>query len=489
MSLRRKAVKGVWWSLIKNFGVKSSSFIVLLFLVRLLDPEDFGLVALAGMSVRFVQIFVGNGLSQAIVQRKNLEPEHLDTAFWVNIGIGVVLTVVMILSAGQIAEILKQPALAPIISVISLSIIFGALSQVQTSILKRTLAFRALAIRSLAAEPIGGVVAVAMALNGFGVWSLVARELTTSVVSLLILWRFSDWRPGLKVSWQHFKDLFSFGISMLGTSLVAFISKQADVAVIGYFLGPAALGYYNVAYRLFRMLNQSIGKTINNVAWPVFSRLQDNTDRLRNAFYESSQVLCLMAWPVFLGLFMLAPDIVPVIFGEKWNPSIPVVQVLAFVGLLQTIMKLNGSVIVGVGKPHWRLGFITVTAVLNVIGFLIAVSWGIVAVAITYAIVGYLLAPVSIWMVRRLIGIEVLPYLRLQTAPVVGTTVMLIIVIGIKQLTEGTLGQIYEPILFIAAAISTYIISIYVLYPSVFNQVTGLIKDLRSAKRLKKSRA
>ena len=478
--LREKTIKGVIWSAFQNVVSPLISFVIFFILARLLDPAAFGLLALSSVVISFMQLFLSGGFATAIVQRKSLEPQHLDTAFWVSTSIAVILITLIISTAGFIGELFKEPDLEPIIQWLSIMLLLEALTQVQIAQLRRKMAFRSLAIRSLIAEPIGGVIGVWMAWSGFGVWSLVARSLVTSLCKLLILWLSSDWRPGFQVSRKHFDDMFYFGASMVGTNFVNFLGRRSDTLLIGYFLGTTSLGYYNVGYRLLMMMTIMIGGTVNNVAWPLFSRLQNDLPRLRDVFYTATRLVSLLAWPVFLGIIAIAPDMVPVVFGEKWVPSIPVLQILSLIGLLRSIFLFNDSIIVSVGKPHWRMFLQIAIAVFNVLAFFLVVSWGIVAISAVYVIVLYMFAPMSLWMVNRLIGIKVGTYWRQHIVPVFASGVMVIIILVIQRwFGDVWNGSIFLGLLIVSGGL-TYVLTVYLVSPSIFAQVITLVKDIRS---------
>ena len=157
--------------------------------------------------------------------------------------------------------------------------------------------------------------------------------------------------------------------------------RRSDDVLIGYFLGPTLLGFYTIGYQLLLTIIKLVTEVSNSVAFPAFSRIQHKPERMRDAFYQVTQYTSLFAFPVFIGLAALAPELVPALFGEKWAPSIPVMQVLALIGVLQSVLFFNGSVIKASGKPSWQLGIMLLNALCSVIGFLLAVRWGIVAVA------------------------------------------------------------------------------------------------------------
>ncbi|HCF29685.1 MAG TPA: flippase [Cyanobacteria bacterium UBA11049] len=471
MNLRQKAAKGVAWSAIENWGNQAIYFVLFLVLARLLPPEAFGLVSLAGVFISFMMVFADQGISDAIVQRQELEPEHLDTAFWTNLGVSALLTIFSIAAAPSVSNLFHQPSLTPILTWLSLSFLGSGLSSVQQSLLRRQFAFRALAVRSLLAISLGGIVGVSMAYLGWGVWSLVGQQLVGRLVAVITLWWASDWRPGLRISTKHFKDLFSFGMNMLGSSILAFFSIRSDDFLIGYFLGPVALGYYTIAYRLLIAMTQMLSATTRQVALPIFSKLQQQTEQLRQAFLNATQLLSLFVFPASLGLVALAPEVVRSLFGEQWIPSVPVMQILALSVITQIVGTLGGIILVAAGKPDWGLKMILLNTVGNVIGFAIAVRWGIVAVAASFVIRDYLLQPVLFWLVYKLTGIKFFTYIRQFVVPLVGSLMMVISILGAKYFLSNLLNSQALLATCMALGAFIYIVTILLIAPKIFWQV------------------
>jgi PST family polysaccharide transporter len=434
MSLREKAAQGVLWSVIQRWGREGISFLVLAVLSRLLAPEAFGLVAMAFVFTDFAHVFMDQGFTAAIVQRDDLEKAHLDTAFWVSVSTGLLFMLGGIAGSELIAALFREPELGSVVRWLSLVFLLDSLSSTQMAILQRELAFKSLALRSLAAKTTGGIVGVVLAFQGFGVWSLVAQKLAGGAMGVVVLWRTSDWRPGFKMSLRHYKELFRFGIAVVGNNLLKTFTRKADHFVIGYFLGSTLLGFYTVGYRLLRVIMRVVTGIINAVAFPAFSRLQENPERMRRAFYKVTQYTSLLSFPVFLGLAALAPEVVPAIFGDKWAASVPVLQVLAFTGVLESVSVFNGTVMRASGRPAWQFGIALLTAVFSLIGYAIAVRWGIVAVAASFVIVSYLLAPVSYVAVRRLIQIDFRTYARQFALPGAASLLMVFGVLGLKSM-------------------------------------------------------
>lgn len=487
MSLRQNAVKGVVWSAITGWGRQAIAFIVFFLLARLLGPETFGLIAMASVFMAFIQVFADQGFTEALIQRHQLDREHLDTAFWTNLGIGLLITVFCVGTAGSIADLFKQPELTSIIRWLSLSFLLRSLSSVQEAIFRRDLAFKILAIRSLVAVVIGGMVGVTMAFMGYGVWSLVGQQIVNSLVQILVLWWSSDWRPGFKVSASHFKDLFSFGLNVVGMNVLDFINSRADDFLIGYFLGSVALGYYSVAYRIMTIVIDLLTNVINQVAIPAFSRLQKEPERLRNAFYTVTKLTSLVSFPIFLGMAALAPELIRALVGSKWLPSIPVIQVLAFIGLLHSVYYFNATVIMAMGKPSWKLFINFTNSIANLISFTIAVQWGIVAVAAAFVIRGYVLSPIEIWVVWRLIRVNAFTYLSNYIAPLTGSLVMTAAILGIKYFFSSFLNLYILIAVCMGIGSLVYGLTVFLMAPTLFRQVLDLAQSASLFKMEKKT--
>ena len=473
-SLRNKAIKGFFWSAVENWGTQATQFLTFLILARLLAPEYFGLISLANIFIHFIHALIGSGFNTAIIQRKDLEPEHLDTAFWSNLGIGILLTVIGLISADLVAQFFSQPNLTPIIQLLSFNILLSSLGGIQDTILRRDLNFQGLALRSLGANVSGSVVGITMALLGFGVWSLVCQTLIVNTIGTILLWRLCCWQPRLRFSRKHFQDLFSFGINVVGMGIVFFFSRRGDDFVIGYFLGPVALGYYTVAYKLLLTITQVLIGTIEKVSLPTFSKLQSEPEKLREAFYTATKLVSFVALPIFFGMTTLAPEIVPALFGEQWIPSIPVMQILAFVGIIQSALPFSGTLITAMGKPNWQLGILIMNTSLRISAFIVAVRWGIVGVAIALVTASYITAPVSLWIVRKLVKISVKVYLSNYVSSLLASLTMVLSLLGIKHFLDNVADVKILLSVYVVFGIFVYIATMIIIAPKLMVQLRDL---------------
>lgn len=432
MSLRQRAVDAVIWAGIRNWGSQAANFFVFLVLARLLAPEAFGLVAYASVLLALGQVLANQGFALAIVQREAIEVEHIDTAFWTGIGLSVALTTSIITLAEPIADLAGEPQLAPLLPWLSLSLLLGAMSSVHAALLQRELQYRPLALRTLLATTAGGMAGVVAAISGLGVWSLVIQQLTYGSAAMLVLWTSSSWRPGFRVSSSHFRELFDFGILIVGSNLARFFAMRSDRLMIGYLLGPTELGIYVIAFRMIQSLIEFVNMTLRQVAMPVFARMQGDLDRMRQAFYSATRVTSLVSFPTFVGVAAISPILVPALFGDQWEASVPIMGILAFHGIIHSI-QYNGAVMVAMGKPAWSLAESLASSLITVVGILIAVRWGITGVAAVVVLRGYLVYPGTLLAVRSLIQVRVPELLGGYVAPTLGSIAVALIATGISS--------------------------------------------------------
>lgn len=432
VGLRRQAARGVFWTAAGNWGYQLSTLVVFAILSRLLTPEAFGLVALSSVFVTVLKLVGEQGMADALVQREHLDGEHLDTAFWMSATMGSVLSAVLIMTSGSLARLVNEPDVAPILAWMSLALFLAGFSNVQRAILSRELRFASLTVRTLSSVVVGGIVGVVAALSGFGVWSLVAQLITMELVGVIALWSASDWRPSLRFSRRHFRELFTFGSSVLGFRILRFSERHVDNLMVGSLLGATALGFYVVGYRLLNLIINITTSVIGNVAFPVFSRMQQDAEQVRKAYYKAIRLTSIVAFPAFAGLMILAPEVTRLAFGTQWDASVPVMRVLAVAGLAQSVLFINGIVLKSLGRPGRRLAIMAVSVLLLVGGFAVAVQWGIVAVAFAVVAVTYLLAPVWLRATDRVIGLGAGRYVSQVGPPLLVSIAMALVVQGLK---------------------------------------------------------
>jgi PST family polysaccharide transporter len=404
--------RGLTWTIAELWGRQGLNLLVFIVLARLLVPADFGLVALASVFVALAQVVVDQGLGDALIQRRQITRSHVDTAFWVALVTGAALTLIGLATAGPIATLLSEPALAPILRVLSLTFVLSAFTSIQVALLRRELAFRTLALRTLAGAMGGGAIGIAMAASGLGAWALVGQLVGSAALSAAMLWWVSPWRPGRQASWRHFRELFTFGLHIVGSDLLTFLSRHTDNFLIGVFLGPVPLGLYAVGYRLLDVSQTILINIARKIAFPAFSRLQGDRERMRRAHLRVTRVAGLIIVPAYVGLALTAPELTILVFGGRWSESGSVAAILFLIGPVLSLQAFNTSLMNATGHPEIVFRFRLLSTATNVVGFAIAVPFGIYWVAAAFVIRAYALLPLNLYWMRKYAGVPIGTYLR-----------------------------------------------------------------------------
>jgi PST family polysaccharide transporter len=414
------AVSGIAWQGLIGLAIRVLRALVFLALARLLVPEAFGLVALATVFTTILMHLTGGGFSQALIRQPCLTRAHLDTAFHTNIAVGLVLGSALALGSGTISGWLGEPRLQPVLLGLSVMPVLAGVSSVPEGLLSREMQFRSLSIRHLFATGTSTTVALVLAFAGAGVWALVAQTVLEAVVSCTALWLTArkSYRPGLRVTRQALGDLTGYGIKVVGHDLTSMVSSRADDLIIGATLGARSLGVYSVAYRLLTLLQETLQGVVSGVAFPLYSRLQDEPERLARGFLRASRLSLAIAGPIFVFVAGATPQIVPLTLGEQWLAAAPVMTALALSGVPALITDANGTLLAAKGLAGRVLALTLLGAGANLAGFIVAVRYGIVWVAVAFTIRAYLLLPLSMGMTAPHLG-GWRPALRAY-APIVG---------------------------------------------------------------------
>lgn len=403
MDLKQHAVSGATWGLVQNAGNQLLSLAVFLVLARMLAPVEFGLFALAYAWISLATIVINSGFEAALVQRPELEDAHVHTVFWFNLLLSLLMVLITMVASPWLANLFSAPDLANLIVVFAPIFLLNSPLLVQRALLRRRFEFKVLATRLLVASLIGNLVALRLATTGFGVWSLVVRELVNAIMAVLLLWSATKWRPRWVFSWHHFKQLYGFGSKMMANNIMHYLFRRSDNLLIGYFLGPTLLGFYSVAYRILELMIQITTRTLVSVSTPLLARLQDDPQRFANAASKLNIAITMFSVPLFIGLGVLAPEIVPLVFGEQWQPSIQIMQLLALIGIAHSQSHLLGSAMVALGRPGLQLQLRMVEGVVSILIVLAVIKHGIAAAAMVYSLVAMAMVPAWFWFLARLL--------------------------------------------------------------------------------------
>lgn len=350
MALKEKTIDGMIWSSIGNIGAIVIQFLTNIVLARLISPDDFGCIAMLYIFISISNTFISSGLGSALVQSKEVKRIDYTTVFYYNLAVALLFVIILFLAAPAISRFYDIPLLTKVLRIQSLNLIILSFSMVPFIEMQRELRFKALNLRNLVAAISGAIVAIFMALKGYGVWSLVANGLVTGVVDVCLLWGLSNWKPTWEFSWDSFKRLFSFGGLLLISTLFETIYSNIQGLLIGRIYNKTTLGYYTQARKLEEVPSTTISKIVENVSFPVVAKIQDDKERVRFALQRQYQAVTFLNFPFIILLMVIARPIILLIFGAKWEPSVPYFQILCLSALIYNISTLSTSTVKALGK-------------------------------------------------------------------------------------------------------------------------------------------
>lgn len=416
------AIKGTIWSLAGSLAPAALGFLVFLVTSRVLSPLEFGVVAFAA-SIGTVGLAVAPaGFREALIQRPTITPTHLDTVFWLCLGASVLIFTALCLAAPFIANASGEPVLAALIPFIGARVIFDMAAAVPNALLVRTMSFRMLALRTTTASIVAALICLALLWMGLGLWALAASQLASSVTTCVAALVAARWVPGRRFDRQALGELRAFGLFSTGNHFITTINL--DQMLIGMLLGPAWLGIYGFARRIFQILTDLLSGALNLVSYSLLSSMQHEPAKRREAYLLGTFASSIVALPVFAGLALVAGDLIPFAFGAHWVAAVPVVQAFCVLGVLTAVGILQASLIRSQGQADlWLYYMLTKQAVTVLYVFLFA-RWGINALSISLVVLNVVMWIPTTDMVARILGVSVVSYLGQFALPVAATLVM-----------------------------------------------------------------
>jgi len=386
--LKHKAKHAIIWDLAGTFSQHGIGFIISIFLARMLQPAEFGLVGIALVIINLLQIFSDLGFASALIQNKTNTSLTYSSVFYINIALGISLVLLFQAGAPFIGDFYHNEKVTTVIRWLSLSIFISSLNIVQRTILARNINFKTLTIRQVISQCIGGLVGIYLAFMKCGVYALVAQNLVATFVDVVILWRVAEWYPKLEFSWAEVKKLSSFSsYSFLSQLLNRFFSRL-DVLVVGKIFAPAILGYYSRADSVNALVTKYSSSSITKVFYPILSKVQDDDVQYKAILFRLLHFIAFISF-LLTGIMVFAgPDIIILLFGKKWAPSVIIFQVLALKSFVLPINSIIVSAFLAKGKSKenfWygnvrRLVLVPMFFFAYFIGFK-AFLWSVVGVA------------------------------------------------------------------------------------------------------------
>jgi O-antigen/teichoic acid export membrane protein len=436
-TMRAKIASGLAWKVVSQVFRQLSRVAVVVILARLLTPAEYGLAAMVLVFSSLVLIFADLALGAALVQRRELSEADRSTVFWTSVAAGTGFMLLGIALSWPLAAFYGEPEVQPLFAALSVSFLVTALGTAHSALLNRDMRFKSLELRMMAGTVAGGAVGIAVAFAGHGAWAIIAQQLAIAFVSTTLLWAFSPWRPRLTFSLRSLRSLGGFSGNVFGTRVLFYLNRKLDHMLIGRFLGASALGAYAVAYNVMLMPLSRIAQPVVEVLFPAMSQIQDDRPRMARMWLRANRLIGAISIPAMVGLILVAPEFVATLFGERWESATPVIQILAWVGLLQSLQRLNSSVLLACDRSGTLLRYSVVVLTASIVAFVGGLHWGIVGVATGYAISSTIIEPYYAWITARVLEVRLADYARSLA--------------GVAQATAGMAGVVLAAKLWIVS--------------------------------------
>ncbi len=387
-NLKTSVLSSLFWKFLERGGVTGVQFVVQIILARLLLPADYGIIALIIVFIAISQTFVQSGFGTALIQKKKVTDVDYSSVFYLSLGVALIFYCILFLGAPFIAAFYNQPLIPPVLRILGLTLFFGAVNTIQNAVIARNFLFRKLFVSSLGAVFTSGVVGIAMAYTGYGVWALVGQQMTSIVALCGIMWFTVRWRPKLIFSLVRVKELFSFGWKLLVSGLIETIYRNLSFLIIGKIYPASMLGYYTKGKEFPNALVSNIDSSIQAVMFPAYAKNQDNRPLVKQIMRRALVTSAFLVFPAMAGLAAIAEPLVELLLTKKWLIAVPFLQIFCAVYALWPIHTVNLQAINALGRSDVFLRLEIVKKVIGVSVLAVTVPIGIYAIALGSVVAG-----------------------------------------------------------------------------------------------------
>ncbi len=350
-NLKQKTIKGILWAIGELFGHHGIVLVITIFLAKILDPKDYGLAGIITAFFAIISTVIEGGFRQVLIRKREVSQVDLCTVFYFNLIVSLILYGLLYLCAPLIALFFKLPQLTPLVKVLGVTLIIQAFQIIQIVDLCRNMNFKVQTFITLPAGICAGGIAIVLAYNGFGVWSLVIQIIASNLITTILYWLLNSWRPTLVFSWPAFSELFSSSIKFLVSAVLDSLLKNLYSLIIGRYFAVHQLGYYSFSDKIQKMSSNKIVQAIQKVSYSTFSKIQDDRKRLLSGYKTVIQNTVAVIFPFMVFIIVMADPLFKMFLNEKWLPAIPYLRILCFVGAMFPLNSINLNIIQVKGKP------------------------------------------------------------------------------------------------------------------------------------------
>ena len=482
-NLKAETINALSWSFLESGVTRVIGFVVGVILARLLFPEQFGLIGMMLIFIAVAQVFVQSGFDMALIQKVEATQFDICSIFYFNVFVALLAAGVLCLAGPWIAAFFEQPILTPLIRVLSLTIVIDSLGTIQGTLFRKEINFKALTITSLVAGLLSSIVGVSLAVKGYGVWSLVAQQVSLSLVQAVTLWVLSPWRPQLIFSFQSLRQMFGFGSWMLFSGILNQVFENIYFPVIGKLFSAADLGLFTRARSMQSLPSQTLSTVVGRVTFPVFSKSQGDPARLKRGLKKALTGIVLLNFPVMVGLAATAHPVVIVILGQKWEGCITFLQLFCAEGLLFPLHVMNLNVLTSLGRSDLFLRLEIIKKALTVVNILLTWRWGVLGIIYGMIVLSIISFCLNSYYSRTLIDYSAAEQLR-DLLPYLGAAALMgLAVFSVGLLTFPSLHFLLLIQVFTGASVYIGLCWLFRLtaFTELRNELRGRIPFLKAA--------
>ncbi len=436
-NLKQKTTRGLIWSFIEKFSMYGIQFILGLFIARILEPSHYGLVGMLAIFMAFSAIFIDSGFARALIQKQDRTEADFSTVFYFNLIISLVLYGILFFSAPLIANFYGEPQLVLITRVLSLNFVIQAFNIVQLTKLAIEMDFKTRAIINTFSVLISGVLALVMAYNGCGVWSLIAQTLTKTGITILLLLFIKRWMPKLIFSVSSFRSLFRFGSKLLLASTLSSLMYNLYSFLIGKYFSAKQLGYYTKSLYFTNIIASTASEVLHNVTFPVMSSVQDEQERLTNIYRKLIKFTMFIVAPALLGFALISEPFIRLCLTEKWLPAVPIIRWLCLARLFIPINSLNINLLNAKGYSGLTLKIELIKAPIVITSLIITIPLGLKAIVIGQTIVGVITFIIYAYFPGKIVHYGPMKQLKDMLPTFIATVIMVLAVLPIIRLVPS----------------------------------------------------
>jgi len=486
--IKSKTVNAAGWVMASRVISQIISFGFGIALARLLTPDDFGLIAMVMVFTGVAGLLSDIGLGAALIQKKDVYDIHFSSVFWINLTVACMLAVILFFVSPLLSDFYSRPEVENICKAMALGFPLGALSSVPRTRLVKELLFKYITISEVVALIVSGVIAIILAILGFGYWSLVVNILLQQFIQTIIIWWASKWRPGTRVSQYAIKELMGFSLSVFATQFLQYIGRNIDKLVLGKFLGGKSLGVYDKAQSLMLFPLQNISHVIGSVMFPSLSIIQSDNERVKYIYLRAIRAIALLTFPMMAGIFVVADVFVIGVLGHQWIEVIPVLRIFCFAGMISSIVTVTGSLYRSQGAAALQLRINLITQPIRIAGIILGLHWGILGVTSGYCIALFVNSMITLSVAGKLIDLKLFTLIK-YLAPIVTPTALMTISLYVFQSFVVLKSELLALLLQVIVGVILYWIFLILMKVEAYTDVkTVLIDEFLAWERMRLQR-